>query len=101
MAVQVTIPTRQIADFCRRNAIRKLALFGSVLRNDFRPDSDIDVLVEFEPNAKVNYFTFIDMQDGLHQLFQREIDLHTPQSLSPYIRPDIIQSAEVIYEQER
>lgn len=100
MALQLPIPTRQITEFCQYNAIRKLALFGSVLRNDFRPESDVDVLVEFEPNTKVNYFMVVDMQEQLGQLLQREIDLHTPQSLSPHMLPDVIASAQVIYEQK-
>lgn len=97
MTIQVTIPTRQIVEFCRHNAIRRLALFGSVLRDDFRPDSDIDVLVEFEPDAHVGW-EFIDIQDNLAHLLNRKVDLHTPFTLSPYFRDEVLQSAQVLYE---
>ena len=99
MAIQLPLPTQQLADFCRRNAIRKLALFGSVLREDFRADSDVDVLVEFAPTAKVNFFTFVDMQERLQQILNREVDLHTVQSLSPHMLPKVLADAEVVYEQ--
>ncbi|MCX6048102.1 MAG: nucleotidyltransferase family protein [Chloroflexi bacterium] len=101
MAIQVTVPELKIAEFCQRNHIRKLALFGSVLRNDFRADSDIDVLVEFEPDARVNYFMFVDMQDELSMLLKRQVDLHTSLSLSSYFREKVQQTAEIIYERER
>jgi uncharacterized protein len=97
MAVQVTIPTKQIADFCRRHAIRKLALFGSVLGNDFRPDSDIDILVEFEPNAHIGW-EFVDVQDELTHLLKRDVDLHTPLTLSHHFRDEVLQTAQVVYE---
>jgi len=97
MAIQLPLPTQQLADFCRRNAIRKLALFGSVLRNDFRPDSDVDVLVEFEPTAHIGW-ELIDIQDELTKLFDQEVDLHTPLSLSPHFRDDVIAAAQVLYE---
>jgi predicted nucleotidyltransferase len=85
-----------IADFCRRHAIRKLSLFGSVLRDDFRADSDIDVLVEFEP-GHVPGLAFFAMQDELSQLFGREVELHTAGFLSPYFRNDVEAGADVRY----
>jgi len=65
----------QIAEFCRRNHIRKLALFGSVLREDFRPDSDIDVLVSFAPDARWSLFDLVHMEEDLESILGREVDL--------------------------
>jgi len=73
---KIKIPKKKIAEFCRKHHIRKLAFFGSVLREDFRLDSDIDMLVEFEPGHTPG-FAFIDIQDELTKLFGREVDLHT------------------------
>lgn len=101
MAIQIELPLEAIVNFCRRNQIRKLALFGSVLRADFRPDSDVDVLVEFEPEARVNFLMFVAMQEELGEILQREVDLHTPNSLSVYLRPKVLRTAKVIYERER
>ena len=91
------IPTDRIAEFCRTHRIRRLALFGSVLRDDFRPDSDIDVLVEFEPGATPG-FAFFGLQRELSEILGREIDLHTPGSVSPYFRDKVLEDAEPIYD---
>jgi hypothetical protein len=91
------IPKSQLAEFCRRHHILKLALFGSILRDDFRPDSDIDVLVEFEP-GHVPGFGFIRLQDELSALFGgRAVDLVTPKFLNRRIRDEVLRSAEVQY----
>lgn len=90
----------EVADLCRRYHIRKLALFGSVLRADFRVNSDIDVLVEFDADAHVGW-EFIDIQDELSKLFGRSVDLHTPNSLSRHFREDVIRTAETLYERTR
>jgi predicted nucleotidyltransferase len=90
------LPQEQIADFCRRHHIRRLALFGSVLRADFRLDSDIDVLVEFEP-GHVPGLAFFAMQDELSSMLGRDVDLHTPQFLSKYFRDRVVDEAEVQY----
>ena len=91
------IPKQQIAEFCRRNHIRKLSLFGSVLRSDFRSDSDIDVLVEFEP-GHVPGLRFIQMQEELSRMFDgRPVDLVTPKFLNRRIRDEVLRSAEVQY----
>jgi len=95
---RIDIPQDAIADFCRRHAICKLALFGSVLRDDFRPDSDVDVLVEFEP-GHVPGLAFFAMQDELSELFKREVELHTPAFLSPYFRREVERAADVRYPQ--
>jgi predicted nucleotidyltransferase len=90
----------EIAEFCRRNHIRRLSLFGSVLRPDFRPDSDIDVLVEFEP-GHVPGLRFIRMQEELSRIFGgRQVDLVTPKFLNHRIRDQVLRTAEVQYAQE-
>ncbi|MBM4329557.1 MAG: nucleotidyltransferase family protein [Deltaproteobacteria bacterium] len=94
------ISEKKIAEFCRRHRIRKLALFGSVLREDFREDSDIDVLVEFEPDAKVG-LNFFSMERELSELFGRKVDLNTPGFLGKYLRDRIMNEAEVQYESPR
>jgi predicted nucleotidyltransferase len=96
----ITIPHDSIADFCRRNHIRRLSLFGSVLRSDFRSDSDIDVLVEFEP-GHVPGLALIRMQDELSTLLGgRSVDLVTPKFLNHRIRERVLSEAEQIYAQE-
>jgi len=94
---RIPIPRQQIIEFCRRHHIRKLALFGSVLRDDFRPDSDVDVLVEFEP-GHVPGFAFFGMQEELSRLLGRKVDLNTPKFLSRYFRNRILSEARVQYE---
>jgi hypothetical protein len=93
----VVIPEDQLAAFCRRHHIRKLALFGSILRDDFGPDSDVDVLVEFEPGHTPG-FAFFDMQDELSQMLGRKVDLNTPNFLSDYFRDTVLAEANVLYE---
>lgn len=85
---RLSIPEERLRAFCERHHIRKLALFGSVLRDDFGPESDIDVLVEFEP-GHVPGFDFFVIQDELSALLGREVDLNTPAFLSPHIRRDV------------
>lgn len=90
-----TMPTAALAEFCRRHHIRSLALFGSVLRADFRPDSDVDVLVEFETGHTPG-LAFFEMETELSNLLGRKVDLNTPQFLSPRIRRQVQAEAEVI-----
>jgi hypothetical protein len=90
------LPREPIAEFCRRHHIRKLAVFGSALHGDPRPDSDLDVLVEFEP-GHVPGLAFFAMEQELSELLGRKVDLNTPQFLSPYFRDRVIQEAEVQY----
>ena len=97
MSSKIALDRHIIADFCQRHRIRKLALFGSVLREDFRPDSDVDVLVEFEPGQRVG-LAFFGMQDELSELLGRTVDLHTPSFLSRYFRDKVLEEAEVLYE---
>ncbi len=90
------IPLEEIAEFSRRNRIRRLALFGSALRDDFRPDSDLDILVEFEPDTRVG-LRFFALQRELSELIGREVDLNTPGFLSPYFRDEVLAEAEDLY----
>ena len=100
MSARIHIPKAEIEAFCQRNHIRRLALFGSVLRDDFGPDSDIDVLVEFEPGARVGLFELFDMEQELSQLLGgRKVDINTRQSLSKYFRDEVLRDAEVQYAQ--
>ncbi len=94
--VQIEIQKDQVAEFCRRHYVRKLALFGSVLREDFRPDSDVDVLVEFEP-GHVPGLAFLTMQQELSAVLGRNVDLNTPKFLSRYFRDQVQSEAEVLY----
>ncbi|MEC4803169.1 MAG: nucleotidyltransferase family protein [Jaaginema sp. PMC 1079.18] len=92
----ISIPHAALEQLCRQYHIRKLALFGSVLRDDFRLDSDIDILVEFLPGQTPG-FGFIEIQDSLSQLLGRIVDLNTPQDLSRYFRDEVLAEARVIY----
>ena len=97
---KITIPQANIADFCQRHHIRKLALFGSVLRDDFRPDSDIDVLVEFEPGHVPGFIRLAGIELELSELLGgRKVDMNTPMGLSPYFRGEVLAEAEVCYAQ--
>ncbi|MCK4342348.1 MAG: nucleotidyltransferase family protein [Phycisphaerae bacterium] len=95
----VQVPRDRLADFCRRHHIRKLALFGSVLRDDFRPDSDVDVLIQFEPGHVVG-LDIIDVEEGLSQLLGgRKIDLVNEKYLNRRLRARVLAEAEVQYAQ--
>jgi len=96
MRQRFNIPGPTLTEFCRRNHITKLSLFGSALRDDFRPDSDIDVLVEFEP-GHVPGFAIVAMQNELSRLAGRKVDLRTPRDLSRYFREQVIREAKVRY----
>ena len=87
----------QVEAFCRRNHIRRLSLFGSVLRPDFSADSDIDVLVEFEEGKTPGFFGIARMQRELTEVYGRRADLRTPQDLSRYFRHDVLATAQEQY----
>jgi predicted nucleotidyltransferase len=93
---RITLDRDRIAELCRRRRIRRLALFGSVLRDDFGRDSDIDVLVEFEPGARIGW-EFVTIRDELAELFGRAVDLLTPGSIQPAYRDQILSSVEDVY----
>ena len=96
-----TIPRKKIADFCKRWNVSEFAIFGSALRADFRPDSDIDVLVSFAPEARVSLFDMVHMQDELKQIFNSEVDLISKRGVETsrnYLRRKaILESAQVIH----
>jgi hypothetical protein len=96
--IQIPVPYEAIAAFCERHHIRKLALFGSVLRGDFRPDSDIDVLVEFEPGRKITFLDLAANERVLTTLVGRKVDLREPEELSRYSRDKVIERAHVVFE---
>ena len=98
MQLQIDIPRDQIRDFCRRWKIVEFALIGSVLRDDFRPDSDIDVLLSFEENAGWSLYDIVDMKDELKAIFGREIDLVEKEAIrNPYRRRNMLMDKEVLY----
>jgi len=92
----VEIPGERIAAYCRDNGIRRLALFGSILRDDFGPESDVDVLVEFLPGVRVG-LSFIRIQDELSDIIGRRVDLNTVGFLSAQFRDEIVGEAEPVY----
>ena len=94
-ALQISQPA--LADFCQRHHIRRLSLFGSVLRDDLRPDSDVDVLVEFEPGQRVGYLRLAGLEIELSRLFGRKVDLRTAPELSPHFHDEVLATAEPQY----
>jgi uncharacterized protein len=98
---RLTISPDSLAHFCRHNEIRKLSVFGSVLRSDFGPGSDVDVLVEFEPEARVGLIRFAGIELALSELLGRKVDLNTPGFLSPSIRSRVMSEAVVKYDGTR
>ena len=95
---RIKLPNDRIAEFCKRHRIRRLSLFGSVLRGDFGPDSDIDVLVEFELGARVGLISLAGLELELGEIIGRKVDLNTPGFLSKYYRDRIINEAVVQYD---
>ena len=99
MSARIEIPYDEIAEFCQRWRVHKLSLFGSVIRDDFTPRSDVDVLVEFAPGKTPGLKYFWDMPNELSQILGREVDINTEQELSKYFRQEVLDEAEVIYDQ--
>lgn len=97
MALRIQINEEQIRAFCRRNHIARLAFFGSVLRDDFKPESDVDVLVEFEAGREPGLIALAGMEQELSAILGRQADLRTPEDLSRYFRESVVASAEVQY----
>ena len=93
----ISVPRAEIDEFCRRNRVRRLALFGSVLRSDFRPDSDVDVLVEFEPGTRIGLIGFERLQAELSRILGRKVDLNTAGFLSRSFRDDVLREARTIH----
>ncbi len=97
MPLQIQVDRERVAEFCRAHHIQKLALFGSVLRDDFRPDSDVDVLVWFAPEYLPGLLRFMAMQHELAEIIGRTVDLRTPDELSRYFREEVVGESEVQY----
>lgn len=98
MSPKIPIDRDKIAEFCRRWKITELSLFGSVLRDDFRPDSDVDVLVTFADDAQWSLFDLVDIQEGLGQILGRKVDLTEKRGLrNPFRRYEILRTKEVVY----
>lgn len=96
-SIQIDIPLEKIITLCRQHHIRELALFGSVLRDDFGPNSDIDILIKFEPEARIGYFRFFGIEQELTNLLKREVELFTPDSLKSFAREEALRTCQVIY----
>lgn len=94
---RINIPKEKLAGFCKKWHVRKLSLFGSVLRDDFRPDSDVDMLVVFEEGHVPDLITFSGMELELDEILGRKVDLRTPEDLSRYFREEVVRSAEEQY----
>lgn len=99
--MNVEIPRERIEEFCRKWRVSELALFGSVLRDDFRPDSDVDVLVTFAPDAGISLFDYVDMQDDLEAIFGRKVDVVSRRAVEAsqnrFRRRSILRSAQTVY----
>jgi predicted nucleotidyltransferase len=98
MGVKIEVPKEEVAAFCQRHQIRKLAFFGSVLRDDFTPESDVDVLVEFEPEARVGLITLAGMEIELSRVLGRKVEMHTVKGLNPLFRDSVLNHAQIQYE---
>jgi uncharacterized protein len=96
--MKVRLPRKKIREFCQRWNVVEFSLFGSVLREDFRPDSDVDVLIAFSPDAQISLFDLVRMQTELETLFKRDVDIVEKASLkNPYRRREIINTAQRVY----
>jgi predicted nucleotidyltransferase len=93
----LNISPQTIAAFCQRNGIAELSLFGSALRPDFRPDSDVDILVEFQPEIRVGFMAFSRMQRELSELLQRRVDLVSKKGLKPVLARQVLQQRQLLY----
>jgi hypothetical protein len=91
------IPDERLADLCRRSQVSELSVFGSALRPDFRSDSDIDLLVVFEPEARIGFIAYARLQRELSELVGRKVDLVSKRGLKPLIRDEVIASSRVVY----
>jgi predicted nucleotidyltransferase len=97
MSPQVAVDRARLAEFCRRHHIRRLSFFGSVLGADFRPDSDVDVLVEFEPSRVPGLLTLAGLEIELSELLGRKADVRTAEDISRYFRDEVVAKAQLMY----
>jgi predicted nucleotidyltransferase len=95
---KIRVPRKKISEFCQRWMVTEFSLFGSVLRDDFRPDSDVDVLVTFAPNAEISLFDLVQMKIDLEKIFQRSVDVIEKDALeNPFRKREILRTAQVVY----
>lgn len=97
MGISISIPEHALAELCKRYRVRRLSLFGSVLREDFSPNSDVDILVEFEPDAEIGFLALSQMARDLSGLLGRTVDLVPRNSIKPILREAILREEKVIY----
>ena len=97
-SLEQKISREKLADFCKRNYIRKLSVFGSFIRNQMQPESDIDILVEFERNHTPGLFSIVKMEMELSEIIGRKVDLRTPEDLSQYFRDEVVKNAILQYQ---
>lgn len=97
-SLEQRMPKNAMIAFCRRNHIRKLSVFGSATRGELGPESDLDILVEFEPDHTPGLFSIVRMEMELSETLGRKVDLRTPEDLSPYFRDEVMASAELQYQ---
>lgn len=97
MAIQIAVDKERIAEFCRRHHIVKLSLFGSVLGEEFRDDSDVDVLVEYDPRRIPDLLKVVGQEEELSSMLGRKVDLRTAEDLSRFFRDEVVRSAELLY----
>ena len=95
--IKIKLNKAEITEFCRRNKIIKLSLFGSSLRDDFNPGSDVDILVEFDPQARIGLMKLVGMEIELSEIIGRKVDLNTPGFISKYYRDKVLAESEVQY----
>ena len=95
--IKIDLPQEAIVEICKRYQVRELSVFGSAVRDDFTDQSDIDILVEFQPDAKIGFLAFIGMQMELSELLKRKVDLVSKRGLNPIIRDEVINSSKVLY----
>lgn len=99
-SIPIDLPFIALQEFCFRNRVRKLSLFGSALRTDFTAESDIDLLVEYQPDARVTLLDMVQQEIEPGELIGRAVDLRTPNELSRYFRQSVLETAVTIYEQD-
>lgn len=97
MTTRIDLDREKLAEFCRKNGIRRLSLFGSTLHGTNRPDSDVDLLVEFEPESQIGFLGMAQLEIELGEMLARPVDLRTPAELSRFFRKDVEAEAEVLY----
>ncbi len=97
-SLEKKISREKLVDFCKRNYIRKLSVFGSFIRDQMRPESDIDILVEFERNHTPGLFSIVKMEMELSEIIGRKVDLRTPEDLSQYFRDEVVKNAILQYQ---